>query len=175
MNYFVTKLSGEKMQSFNRNPVCLCFEGARRSGAVLNLLQRGQKPTRSGKCPECTVARHREGQVLSQIPKDIEFLSSAGKPLEKVRGGDDDNASGRLSIIQIISEYACGLESDEVIDIANRVYTQLKMENNPLTYAGWELFVDFFSDSVFTQIRGIINDQLSFFWDQKLTGADLFF
>ncbi|KAI1452867.1 hypothetical protein F4805DRAFT_445817 [Annulohypoxylon moriforme] len=138
-------------------------------------MQQGYKPPRSGKCPVCTVANHREGRVIEQLPKNIEFLSDAGKPLERVRGYGDDNASGRLSVIQIISEYACGLTCEEVIDIANRVYAQLKMENNPLTYAGWENLVDVFSDKVFTQIRSIIHDQLSFFWDNKVSGMEIFF
>ncbi|KAI0883045.1 uncharacterized protein GGS22DRAFT_195330 [Annulohypoxylon maeteangense] len=163
------------MQFLTRKPVCLCHEGTRRSGAVLKLLQQGFKPTRSGKCPACTVGHHREGKVLDKLPASIESLAGTGKPIESARGYGDDNASGRLSIIQIISEYACGLTIEEEIDIANRVYAQLKMENHPLTYAGWELFVEVFSDSVFTQIRSVIHAQLSFFWDNKVSGAELFF
>ncbi|XDG01652.1 hypothetical protein ABKA04_001267 [Annulohypoxylon sp. FPYF3050] len=73
----------------------------------------------------------------------------------------------------MISDYAMGLTYEETIDVSNRVYTQLKMENNPLTQAGWERIVDRLPNSVFTQIRNAIHQQLNFFWDIRL--SKLFF
>ncbi|KAI1091720.1 hypothetical protein F5B19DRAFT_252570 [Rostrohypoxylon terebratum] len=162
------------MHFFTRATVCECFEGTRRSGAVLDAFKRGLKPTRSGKCPECAIALHREGRVFRGLPANIKSLvRKAGKRYGDVRGYEDDNPTGRLSIVRIISDYACGLNYEEIIDVANRVYTQLKMENNPLTYAGWEALVDKLPNHVFMQIRNTIHDQLSFFWDNKISQMQL--
>ncbi|KAI1443011.1 hypothetical protein F5Y02DRAFT_229889 [Annulohypoxylon stygium] len=157
------------MHFFTRAAVCQCFDGTRRSGAVLNTFRRGFKPTRSGKCRECKSAQHREGKIFQRLPANIESLASTGKRYEGIRGFEDDNPTGRLSIVQMISDYAMGLTYEETIDVSNRVYTQLKMENNPLTQVGWERIVDRLPNSVFTEIRNTIHQQLNFFWDIRLS------
>ncbi|KAI0835249.1 hypothetical protein F5Y06DRAFT_306385 [Hypoxylon sp. FL0890] len=140
--------------------VCLCTIGPRRSEGVPAQVRAGRKPSRSGKCVGCGVARHREARVFNTLPKDLVLLSEAARPLGSVRGYQDDNFSCRLSVIQIISKVTTGLTHEEEVNLAGRVYTQLKLEGNPLIDPWWERHANWLPDAVFGQLHKIMRDQL---------------
>ncbi|KAI0135914.1 hypothetical protein F4814DRAFT_402949 [Daldinia grandis] len=118
------------------------------------------KTTRSGRCSVCGIAPHREGQVLDQLPKDVEQLAGTTDPRQNVRGYDADNIACRLLIISMVSRFTHGLEHEEEIDLAERVYTQLKMEGSPLVDMGWVSSFDELPGMVFENLHTIMKDQL---------------
>ncbi|KAI1372841.1 hypothetical protein F4677DRAFT_462784 [Hypoxylon crocopeplum] len=139
---------------------CLCSQSTKRSGSVLRQALAGHRPTRSGKCAVCGIARHREGKVFHNQPKHKEHISEAEERGSYLRGYHDDNISCRLSIVQIVAQFTMGLEHDEEIYLAERVYIQLKMEGSPLVDHWWEGIAHMLPDEVWNRLHVIMSDQL---------------
>lgn len=86
------------------------------------------KPTRSGKCAGCGVARNREGRVLTEVverKQDIQYFSD----VEKHIGGDEDK---RMSVLRVVAQLPVELNHEQECKVADRVYAQLQLECNPL-------------------------------------------
>lgn len=119
----------------------------------------GPKPTRSGRCSVCKTSRHREGQVfLTELPNELERVSLRSRRCAHIRGYNDDNISSRLAVVRIVAQMTNGLTHEEEANLAERVYTQLKLEKSPLVdprLAECEL-----SATMFDQLHAAMNAQL---------------
>ncbi|KAI1646705.1 uncharacterized protein F4817DRAFT_121556 [Daldinia loculata] len=145
-------------------PPCSCTTQVTRRKSMLRKFLALRKPTikrtRSGRCSECKIAPHREGQVLDQLPKDVEQLAGRTNTRQDVRGYDADNIACRLSIISMVARFTHGLEHEEEVDLAERVYTQLKMEGSPLVDMRWVGGLDQLPDMVFEHLHTVMKNQL---------------
>ncbi|OTB00166.1 hypothetical protein M426DRAFT_15720 [Hypoxylon sp. CI-4A] len=150
------------MSSLVSKPSCPCTKEPKRNGNPPRQIEVGLKPTPSGKCPSCLTAAHREGQVMN--PKGLEHLTEKPKPWSYARGYYDDNKSCRLSIIQMVAKLTDGLTHDQEVDLAARVYTQLKMESNPLVDPKWERRAEYLSRRVWVALHVVLNEQIGAFY-----------
>ncbi|KAI1469620.1 uncharacterized protein F4812DRAFT_457020 [Daldinia caldariorum] len=143
---------------------CPCRANWTKYKSVLRKLLGLGKPTRrltrSGRCVDCGTAPHREGQVLLQLPEDVKQLVSKDNPEGNMRGYDDENLVCRLSILPVIVKYTDGLEYEEEVGLAERVYTQLKMEGSPLVDPRWEDKICQLPDMVFQHFYGVVRNQV---------------
>ncbi|KAI8963153.1 hypothetical protein F5Y11DRAFT_166924 [Daldinia sp. FL1419] len=150
------------MNTFRSSCPCI-ISGARSKGLVhrfLSLRKPTRTPTRSGRCSNCGTARQREGQVLETTPEEIEPLQQRTNPQRDVRGFDSDDVACRLSVILMVAHCNTSLEHDEEIDLAERVYTQLKMEGSPLVDRRWENNPSRLPDFVFQHFHSVVKEQL---------------
>ncbi|OTB09895.1 hypothetical protein K445DRAFT_13599 [Daldinia sp. EC12] len=119
-----------------------------------------KKPTRSGRCVECGAAPHREGQVLIHLPKNIERLVNKDDPEQDTRGYDTEELHCRLSILSVVAKYSHSLSHEEEVGLAERVYTQLKMEGSPLVDPRWENKACQLPDMVYQHFYAVVKNQL---------------
>ncbi|KAI1802642.1 hypothetical protein F4811DRAFT_387519 [Daldinia bambusicola] len=154
--------------NFFKEHSCPCRANLAKYKSVLRkLLGLGtptKRLTRSGRCVECHTAPHREGQVLTELPKDVEQLVSKDNPKGDMRGYDDDNLVCRLSILSVVVKYSDGLEHEEEVGLAERVYTQLKMEGSPLVDPRWERRTCQLPDMVFEHLYTVVRNQLGSYY-----------
>ncbi|KAI0849028.1 hypothetical protein F5Y00DRAFT_236401 [Daldinia vernicosa] len=143
---------------------CSCTTHLTRRRSMLRKILALRKPTikrtRSGRCSECKTAPHREGQVIDQLPKDVEQLAGRTHPRQDVRGYDAGDIACRLAVISMVARFTNGLEHEEEVDLSERVYTQLKMEGSPLVDMRWMGGLDDLPDWVFEHLHTVMKNQL---------------
>ncbi|XXH00961.1 AP-1 adaptor complex mu subunit Apm1 [Hypoxylon texense] len=106
---------------------CLCSQGTK------GVMQKSYKRMRSGRCAICGIARNREGKILKDIPKTLKSFLEGDKSFSSARGRhDDDDASHLLSVLRVVSQFSKGMGYEEEKKVTERVYTQLRLECNPL-------------------------------------------
>ncbi|KAI1400904.1 hypothetical protein F4819DRAFT_459932, partial [Hypoxylon fuscum] len=130
-------VGGPNMGTPVPRPVCDCYRPAKRREGVVRPPLGGRRPTRSGKCRTCGIAKHREGQLLGEVPAHLEHVY---EPYTNIRGYHDDNIWPRLQIV--------------------RIYTQLKMEGSPLLEPNRQFELDLLPKEDLDRLRVTMNTHL---------------
>ncbi|KAI1764605.1 hypothetical protein GGR53DRAFT_305551 [Hypoxylon sp. FL1150] len=133
----VQQLQAEMTGSTSKAPAsCLCSQGKRASRWFMQKVCPNTKPTRSGRCAGCGVARRREGKILSgDAPEFAESNSHSYSYMTRYFadvGTGDRDTDKRISVLRVVARLPVDLDHEQERRIADRVYAQLQLERNPL-------------------------------------------
>lgn len=163
-------VGGPNMGTPVPRPVCDCYRPAKRREGVVRPPLGGRRPTRSGKCRTCGIAKHREGQLLGEVPAHLEHVY---EPYTNIRGYHDDNIWPRLQIVRLVAKFTTGLNYVQEADLVSRIYTQLKMEGSPLLEPNRQFELDLLPKEDLDRLRVTMNTHLGQSIQYRISNNDI--
>ncbi|KAI2613367.1 hypothetical protein GGR54DRAFT_615582 [Hypoxylon sp. NC1633] len=142
------------------NVDCACSQSSRMASNVSRQLVADRMLAHSGRCVCCKRAPRREGKFFGVQPKPLKSIARINRKFSHIRGYHDDNIECRLQVIRIVAQYNVGLSHEEEVNIAERVYTQLKMVGSPLVDPFFRDCIDELLPPPWEQLHEVLCDQL---------------